>query len=151
MIWIDSYSVSDSIWLLLKCTHTVHTQTYGYTHMLHTVWISMLTCVHGLILHGCTLSGQTHTFQTDSSANDVFAPSSSCPPSVIIPGVSTTTTFPCWKPPERSRACRSSRKCRSLREPQQWRIPVQSSKETSKRSHRPAFVMTLRGIFRPNY
>lgn len=95
-------------------THTHSTQAlYGYP------------CWHVSMDSYCM---DAHTFQTDSSANDVFAPSSSCLLSVTVPGVSTTTTFPCWRPPEPSKACRSSRKCRSLRKLQQ--------------SHSQAFAMT---------
>lgn len=127
-----------SSWLhFYACTYI--TQTYERTHK-HFMDIRVdMSCMDSYCM-----DAHSNTFQTDSSANDVFALSSSCPLSVTVPGVSTTTTSPCWRPPEPSRACRSSRKCRSLRKPQQWRLSIQSSKQSSRRSHCVAFIITLK-------
>lgn len=97
-----------------------------------TLWISMLTWTHITWMRAEWIRTHIHT-HLDSTASlllIMFFSISSM--SVTIAGVSTTMTSPCWRPPEPSRACRSSRKCRSHRKLQQGRTASQSWKSHSR-------------------
>ena len=106
----------------LKATHTcdytcIRTQTYSHTYAAHRRFMNIYVdvCIESYCMDAHSQDKHTHSKLTPLLM--MFLLFAHVCYAVIVPGVSTTTISPCWRPPEPLRACRSSRKCRSLRKP----------------------------------